>query len=51
MKNKKTPKYICEQCGKEVNDPGPYELPDGELGCLDCLLRKTGVDEEFYYDT
>jgi DNA-directed RNA polymerase subunit RPC12/RpoP len=43
-------KYICDQCEKEVDDYGPYELSNGDYVCLDCwtdMIERA----ELYYDT
>jgi len=31
--------YCCEQCCNDVDDNGPYERPDGEHMCQDCMEK------------
>ena len=30
-------KYYCENCDRDIDDLGPYEMSDGEYCCQSCM--------------
>ena len=37
--------YYCENCDRDRNDSGPYEMWNGDYICQDCMERQVAREE------